>query len=97
MHQILRIKKKIVCPKSNVIEASSNTKIHNFLAFFYTCVSLPFIKYAYLFMPDIYSGKILICMPSLKQTGQAMYVNLTLWCVRLTIVAMETQQRLLRV
>jgi hypothetical protein len=77
------------------MKASSNPKIHNLLVFVYMCVFLLFINYIYLFMPDIYSGKMLICLPNLKQTGQAMYVNLTLWCVHLTIVAMETQQRLL--
>jgi len=95
MQQMLNIKKKfVVCPKPNVMKASSNPKIHNLLVFVYMCVSLVFINYIYLFMPDTYSGKILICLPNFKQTGQAMYVNLTLWCVRLTIVAMETQQRL---
>ena len=75
------------------MKTSPNPKIHNFLLFVYMCVSLPFINYIYLFMPDIYAGKILICLPNLKQTGQVMYVNLILQCVRLTIVAMETQQR----
>ena len=69
--------------------------IQNFLVLVYMWFSLTFINYIYLFMPDIYSWKILICMRNLEQTGQAIYAKLTLWCLCLTIVAMETQQRLL--
>ena len=50
------LKRVVLCLKSNVMKASSNPKIHNFLVFVYMCVSLVFIKFIYLCQISIWGN-----------------------------------------